>query len=325
MRIMLQKLKPLCAALCWLALAFVGGAHAQDYPARSVRIVVPLAPGGGSDHIARLFASSFQDSKSRSVVVENRPGANTAIGAQLVARSEPDGYTLLLATPSVSTFRALNANPGVDALKDFAPVSQILFNPYMVAVNAGVPANNLRDFIAYAKANPGKLNYGALAGGQTLATEYFTQLAGLSIVRVQYKGEAPAVTALSANEVQFIFASAITLVPIINAGKARALAVSSIARTASMPDLPTVAEGGLTGFDVNVWLGILAPAGTPAEVRRVIGAEVASFVKKPEVLAAFQKLNYTARPSTPEELGALIASETKRWEEVARRAGIKPE
>ena len=300
-------------------------ANAQDFPSKPISIVVPLPPGGGSDRAARLLADHFTNAWKQPVVVENRPGGSGVVGASAVARAQPDGHTLLFATPSISTLQVLVHNSIVDVIRDFAPVSLLCISPFILAINAAVPAKAVQEFLAHAKANPGKLNYGTFGGGQGLTFEYFKQVAGLNIVAINYKGEAPMMLAIAANEVQVTIASALTIMPLARAGKLRALAVTTRARGVSTPEIAPLAESGVPNFDIGVWYGVLAPAKTPPEIVRKLTAEIAAFTKRPEIAKSFADVNYVVQGSSAEVYAQLIATEVKRWNEVAKSAGIKPE
>jgi tripartite-type tricarboxylate transporter receptor subunit TctC len=299
--------------------------HAETYPAKPVRLIVPQPAGGTVDRAARLLAQHLSAAWREPVIVENRPGANGLIAAMTTARAAPDGYTILITSPSLSTFKVFVRNPGVEPLRDLVPVSLLCVGPYNLAISAAVQANSVGELIAYAKSNPGKLNYAAVAGGQLLATELFKQMAGVNIVRVQYRGEAAALTGLATNEVQLILASAVTIQPMVALGKVKRLAVAAAERVPTSPEIPTVAENGLPGFEASVWFGILAPARTPEEILHKIADEIAAFVKNPDSIAQFRKFDYTLKSSSPEEFSALISSEISRWAAVAKRAGIQPE
>ncbi|CAN5704467.1 tripartite tricarboxylate transporter substrate binding protein [soil metagenome] len=300
-------------------------AQAADYPSAPIRLVVPLPPGGASDHVARMLGEHLQTAWKQPVVIDNKPGGNGIIGAQAVARAAPDGYTLLIGVPSISTFKAFLKNPPIDTAKDLVPVAQLVKNPYVLAVPTALPITTVRELVDYAKARPGKLNYAGLAGGQTLAVEYFNQVAGIDVMRVPYKGEAPAVMALAANEAQVTLASRFGLAPILEKGQARALAVTTPRRLAQLPDVPTLDESGFKGFDVSVWLGVLAPVGLPTGLRDRIAGEVSVFLRKPDVVAALAKSGHTPVIAGPAEFGRLIDSEIARWADVARKAEIEPQ
>jgi len=323
MRIMTKLLMmflPLAAAVLPPAYAL-----AQDFPVKPITIVVPLPPGGGSDHAARQLAEHFTGVWKQPVVVENRPGGSGVVGASAVARAQPDGYTLLFATPSISTLQVLVSNSGIDPVRDFSPVSLLCISPFILAVNAAVPARTMQEFLAHAKANPGKLNYGTFGGGQKLTFEYLKQVTGLNIVDVNYKGEAPVILALVSNEVQVTIASALTIMPQVKAGRLRALAVTTRLRGVSTPEIAPLAESGVPGFDIGVWYGVLAPARTPPEVLRKLNSEIAAFTRRPEIAKNFADVNYVVQGSTPEVYAQLIATEVRRWNDVAKSAGIKPE
>jgi tripartite-type tricarboxylate transporter receptor subunit TctC len=300
-------------------------AAAQDYPVRAVKLIVPLPPGGSSDSVARILADHLATVWKRSVVVENRAGGNTVIGTAAVARAAPDGYTLMLATPSLSTLKALFKQPSVDVEKEIAPISQLTYSPYVVAVNIGLAVNTLADLIAYAKKNPGVLNYGTFAAGQQLPSELFRKVAGVDLFRVPYQGEAPAMTALASGDVQMVLTTTVTAQSMIAAGRVKALAVTTSQRSPTMPQVPTMAEAGLPEYDVSVWFGLVAPAHTPLDIRRKLADEVARFVKKPDVISRLAAIGLTAQSSTPEEFARFISVQIKQWVEVAQFAAIEPQ
>lgn len=298
---------------------------AADFPAAPLRIIVPVAAGGGADTVARMLADFMQRRWGQSVIVDNRPGGNGLIGPADVARSKPDGYTLLLGTPSLTTAEVLVKQPTFDAGKDFAPISQIMESPYIVAVSAATPAHDVKELLALARAHPDQVNCGSVAGGAFLTAELFNYLAGVNITNVLYKGSAPAVAALAANEVQLVFDAMITLKPLIDEGKVRAIAVTTAHRAPHVPDLPTTIESGVPDFDVGFWFGVLAPAGTPPEIRSALSRAVADFVREPEVAAMFAKVGYVPLGSSPEDFAARMASDQEKWRAVARFAKIEPQ
>ena len=308
-------------SLAWIA----GSAHAQDYPSRPIKLIVPNPAGGSSDIAARVLSEYLSKALSQPVVVENRPGASTLIGASAVAHAAPDGYTLLLGTPSLSTFKVYLKNPGIDVEKDLAPISQLMTSPYVIAVNAKLPATNIAELIDLAKKKPGKLNYGSYGGGQILATELFKKMTGVDLVRVPYQGEAPAMTGLAGNDVQVVFTTAVTARPMMAAGTVRALAVTTATRWPPMPDVPTVAQAGGPNFVSDIWFGVMAPANTPSGIREKLAKDVAAFAAQPEVGKRFLQLGFTPKSSTPDEFGRLISADTQRWIDVARFASIMPQ
>lgn len=310
-------LAAVCASLPYPALA-------QDYPKKTIHLIVPQNPGGFADVTGRLLADHFAKTFGQPAVVENKPGGNSMIGTAYVARAAPDGHTLLVGVPSLSIFSAILKNPEIDAVKDLAPVSQLMAVPMLIAVNAAMPVRNLTEFIAYVRKVPGELNYGAAGAALMLYSEYFLGKAGLKMTRVSYVGEVQAVPALANNDVQFVLATAAGLSGMVQAGKVKVLATTTASlRSPGMPAVPTAAESGLKGFDVVSWMGLLAPANTPIAVRRKIADAVASFGKNPEITERFNKAGGLPFTSTPEQFTRFIAEENRTWNEVAKRAGVE--
>jgi tripartite-type tricarboxylate transporter receptor subunit TctC len=319
-------LQAIAAALTFVALASPADiAHAQDYPARTIKLVVPNAPGGSSDIAGRILSDYLAAAFNQPVVVENKPGANTAVAVSSVIHAAADGYTLLIGTPSLPTFKIYLKNPEFDVEKDLAPISELMVSPFVVAVNAELHVSTIAELIDLAKKNPGKLNYGAFGGGQILATELFKKMAGIDMVRVPYQSEAPAIAGLASNEVQVVFATAVTVQPMAQTGRVKAIAVSTATRLPTMPDIPTIAESGGLPYDVGVWFGLLAPANTPSPIQQKLAQQVAAFAKKPDIIARFLPLGFTMKSSTPDEFRHLISEEQQRWIDVARFASIVPQ
>jgi tripartite-type tricarboxylate transporter receptor subunit TctC len=298
---------------------------ATDYPAHAVKIIVPFPPGGATDTVARILADHFSAVWKQTVVIENRPGGNMMIGTVALARSAPDGYTLMLVTTSISTFKALLKQPSVDVERDLAPVSQLTSMPIVLTINVELPVNALSEFISYAKINPGRLNYGAFALGQRLPSELFKKIAGVDLFPVPYQGEALAVTALARGDIQVLLCSPGTVQPMLNAGRVKALAVTGPERSATMPDVPTMAEAGLSKFDPNSWFGLMAPANTPRDIQQKLADEIAKFVKQPEVISRYTALGLVPHSSSPEEFSHFVSTEIKQWSEIARFAAITPQ
>ena len=313
------------ALLISIATAGVNGANSQEFPSRTVTIVVPFPAGGGSDAIARLLANHLEQRWKRSVIVDNRPGGSSVIGTTAVARAEPDGYTLLFTAPTLTVFKATMKNPPLDVEQSFAPISQVITSPYLVAVNASLPVKTMSEFIAYAKSNPGKLNYGTIAGGAHLAIDLIRTLAGLDMVAVPFKGSVPLVTALARDDVQFGLDAIITLKPLIDSGKIRAIAVTSAERVPTMPELQTVAEAGVPGYKSAFWFGLLAPARTPNEIVHKIYEGVAEFMQRPDIISRMRDLGYFPVGSTPDQFRGFITSEIALWDKVARDTGYHRE
>jgi tripartite-type tricarboxylate transporter receptor subunit TctC len=313
-------------ATLWLA-AFPADVALAAYPDRIVRIVVPLAPGGGTDLIARTLAQEMAKDLGASVIIENKPGAGTIIGTQAVATSEPDGYTLLMGTFANAVNPSLNAKLPYDPHRDFAAVALIARSYNVVVVNPKSPIHSIADLIAAAKAEPDKLSYGTYGNGTSahLAGELFKNLAKVNLTTVPYKGSAPAITDLIGGQIQVMFTTVASAASLIEGGQLRALAVTSPERSPAFPQLPTVAEAGVPGYAVESWYGLFAPAKTPREVIDRLNKSAARAVQS----EAFKKLSVNeglvmvARP--PEELDRYFRGEEERWRKVIQDAGIKIE
>ena len=310
-----------------LLAAFALLTHAQaPYPSKPIRIVVPFPAGGTTDILARAVAQKLTDTLGQTVVVDNRPGAAGNIGAELVAKSPPDGYTLLMGTVGTHAINAsLYAKMPYDHVRDFAPVILVAGVPNVLVVNPSVPANNVQELIAYIKANPGKVNFASSGSGTSihLAGELFKTMTGLSMTHVPYKGSAPAVTDLLGGQVQLMFDNLPSALPHIRAGKLRALAVTSAQRASALPDVPTVAEAGLPGFEASSWFGLLAPAGTPKDVVAKLNAEVAKWLASPEAREKLAAQGAIAAGQSPDDFSRHIAAETTKWQKVVKESGAK--
>jgi len=303
-------------------------AAAQSYPAKPIRLVVTFAPGGGADFVARVVGQKLSEAFAQQVIVDNRAGANGAIGNELVAKSAPDGYTLLLGAAGPLTIAPhLYAKLPFDTLKDFAPITLAASSAFAVTLHPSVPANSLKELIALARARPGKLNYGSsgTGGSPHLATELFRSMSGTNLVHVPYKGLGPALTDVIAGQMDLIFADIGLVLPHRKAGKLKVLAVTGAKRSSAMPDSPTVDESGLTGYQAGTWYGILAPTATPAEVIARVNQETIKVLALPEVKQRF--LTQAAEPagSTPGEFAAHLRDELNKWAKVIKAAGIKLE
>jgi tripartite-type tricarboxylate transporter receptor subunit TctC len=317
-------LKSIAAALT-LALA-AGTAFAQAYPTKPIRIVVPFAAGGTSDILARAIGPKLTETWGQPVVVENKTGANGNVGAEFVARSAPDGYTMLL-----SDVGALAINPSVypnmpyDPVKDFSPVIMISYSPHVLAVHPSVPAANIRELIAFAKANPGKLNFAnsGTGGAPHLAGVEFAQRTGIQWAYIPYKGGSQAVTDVVAGQSNVLFNGMLATYPAVKGGRLRGIAVSSAERVPSAPELPTVAESGLPGFVTGSYQGLLAAAGTPKEIIGKLNAELTRILNTQDMKDMLAKQGTEVRAGAPEALGTFIASEKTRWAKVVKEAGIK--
>ncbi|MEJ8822763.1 tripartite tricarboxylate transporter substrate binding protein [Variovorax humicola] len=318
-------LKGLLVAGATLALCT---AHAQTYPAKPVSLVVGFAPGGSADSLARLLAQKLGSSLGQPVIVDNKPGAGATIATAAVAASKPDGYTLLMVTSGHAGSAALYPKLSYDTLKSFEPVAKVGASPVVIVAPASAPYKQLKDVIDAARKSPGKLNYAAGGGGATttsLAAEFLKNEAKIDMVMVPYKGSGPALTALLSGEVDLGFDIPSSALPHIKAGKLRPLAVTTKARSSVLPDVPTVAEQGMSGFEVTGWFGVLAPAGTPAEVVARLNKEINAVLSDPETKAKLQGIGVEATPGSPADFGKLIASETQRYGDAIRKLGIKAE
>ena len=308
------------AALSWSV------AQAQNYPSKPVKMVVPFPPGGSLDIAGRLIAQKLTDAWGQSVVVENKPGAGGNIGADFVAKSPPDGYTILLGALSTHAVNpSLYAKMPYDAAKDFAPITLIAVTPNVLVVNAASPVNNVKEFIAYAKANPGKLAFGSGSNGSAghLAGELFKVETGTDAVHVPFKGGAPATQALLAGDTQFMFDNLANAMPQVKAGKFKALAVTTAQRSKLAPELPTMAEAGLPGFDISTWFGLFAPAGTPKDVIAKGNGEVAKILTSPEMREKLIAQGAEPAPTTPGEFAAFVKNEITKYAKIVKASGAK--
>ena len=310
-----------------LALACcASNAWAQAYPAKPIKFVVPYPAGGPLDAVARLLGQKIAESVRQPVIVENKPGAGGNIGADVVAKSPPDGYTILMGAVATHAINpTLYATMPYDAVKDFIPVTQVASTPNVLVVNPSVPATNVREFIAYAKANPGKLNFGSGSTGSAghLAGELFKAMAGVEMTHVPYKGAAPAMNDLIGGQIQLMFDNLASSLGQVRAGRVRALAITTAKRTALAPELPTIAESGLPGFDINTWFGVFVPAGTPREVVDRLYAEFTRALAAPDVREKMLSLGAEPVGSRPEEFAAYIRRESEKYARVIRASGAR--
>lgn len=308
--------------------SIAGRADAQTYPDRLIKIVVPYPPGGPIDITARLVAQRLGPILGQTVIIENRGGAGGALGTKAAAGAEPDGYTLLFGNasafvvgPAVYRFR------DYDTLKQFTPIAKVTEGYEVLVVAPDFPAKNVQELIAYAKARPGKLNFGSMGYGNLthLVAELFKLQTGTDFVHVPYKGSPEAVAGVVAGQVHILFGEVAGLLPLVREGKLRALGVASVGRNALAPELPTMIEGGVDGFVALTFTGVVAPKGTPAPVVTRLNAAINESLKPPEVVAALGKLGAEVRPGSPEEFGAFLAKERDKWVDVVTRTGIKAE
>lgn len=312
----------------WLTVAAMCAAQAalgQGYPSRPIHVVVGFPPGGGNDIIARMVGAKMQESWGQPVVIDNKPGANSIIASEFVAKSAPDGYTLLVnATGGMSVNPVLYAKLPYDSLKDFVPISMVGSFPLVLVVNPSVPAKSVDELVAYAKANPGKLNYSSGSTAFQVATEMFKQMTGTDVRHIPYKGSAASITAVIAGDVQMTIVDTPPLVPQLKSGRVRALAVTTAKRAAALPELPAIAET-VPGYEMALWIGMFTPAGTPQEIAAKLTAEVRRIVGLPDIRDKLAGMGVEPLGNTSEETAEWIRREIARYGPVVKTAGIKAE
>ncbi|HXS53144.1 MAG TPA: tripartite tricarboxylate transporter substrate binding protein [Usitatibacter sp.] len=309
-----------------LLLALAPLAQAEPYPSKPIHFIVPYPPGGPLDTVARLLARKVSEGVNQPVIVENKPGAGGNIGAEYVAKSAPDGYTILMGAVATHAINpTLYSHIPYDPVKDFAPVTELAWTPNVLVVNPSLPVSNVQQFIAYAKAHPGQLDFGSGSTGSAghLAGELFNSMAGVQMVHVPYKGAAPAMQDLIAGRVQLMFDNLASSLGHIRAGSVKALAVTTAKRSSMAPQLPTIAESGLPGFDISTWFGVFAPGGTPQPVVQQLHDEFVKALDAPDVRATMKKLGAEPVGNTPQEFAAYIHSEAQKYARVIRASGAK--
>ena len=311
------------AAMLWAA----SGATAQPYPTKSIRVIAGFPPGSGADITARVIGARLSEALGQQVVVENRPGAGSNIAAEIAAKSPADGYTLFIGTVANTINATLYAKLPFDFARDFAPVALTTAAPNVLVVHPSVPAKSVKDLIALAKSRPGQLNYASAGTGTAphLSGELFNAMAGVRMVHIPYKGSPPAVTDLLAGEVALMFSPSSTVLPHVKTGRLRALAVTTAARLQSLPELPTVAESGLKGYETITWFGFVAPARTPPAVITRLNAEIVKVLALPEVRNLFASQGIETLGGTPDRFASYIRDEIAKWAEAIRLSGAKAE
>ncbi len=297
------------------------------YPVKPVRLVVPSSPGGGTDITARILAPKLTERLGQQVVVENRAGAGTMIGTEIVAKSAPDGYTLLMGLSTLAINPAMYKKVPYDSVRDFAPISQVIAAPNMLVVHPSVPARTVKELIAFARARPGQLNYASAGHGTNphLSMELFLSMTGLKVVHIPYKGLAPGIVDLLAGHVTLATATMLTGLPHVKSGRLRLLGTTGAKRAAVLPDQPTVAEAGVPGYEASQWYGVLAPAQTPKEIVARLHAEIVRILQAPDMRQKLAADGTDPVGSSPDEFARYIKSELTKWGKVARDAGITPE
>jgi tripartite-type tricarboxylate transporter receptor subunit TctC len=302
-------------------------ASAQDYPSRSIRMLIPFTPGGGADISGRLIGRALTERWGVQFVYDNRPGASTMIATEITAKATPNGYTLLMSTGTHTINPSIFIKRPFDEIGDFTPIVLVSMSPNLVAVNLNVPIKNIPEFVAYAKSHPGKVNWGTGGHGthQHMAFEWFRALAGIELTHVPYKGGVPAINDAIGGQLTMVSVSVPGLAPFVKAGRVRAIAVTSAKRSALLPDVPTIAEQGYPGFDVSYWLGLIGPARMPPSVVNKINQDTNAALKRPEVREQFLLQGAEPAGGTPQEFMALLKREIKEWADVVKKVGIKPQ
>jgi tripartite-type tricarboxylate transporter receptor subunit TctC len=316
------------AALKWIAAALlvaVAPVHSQSYPNRPIRIIVPFSAGGGSDILARLFGPRLSERLGQPVVVDNRPSGAGILGTDIVAKSVPDGYTLLLVQAAHAVNAQLHTKLPYDSIKDFAPITLVISQPSGMFLHPGVPTKTVQEFIAHVKANPGKLNFGSTGPGSNphLNAELFSSMAGIQMIHVPYKGAGQVVTALLSNEVQFAFVNLVSTMPHWKAGRLRFIAHGGTKRLEAMPEVPTIAESGLPGFAAHGWQGYMAPGKTPRSIIDRLLKDISEVANLPDVRQTLISQGSDIVLNTPEEFSKIIRADAEKWGVIGKRLGVK--
>lgn len=302
-----------------------GGALADAYPDKAVRIVVPFAAGGSSDNATRVLAEQLAKDWKQAVVVDNKPGANGSIGAAQVAKAPADGYTIYLAPVSIGTVNLFIKKPGFDVEKDLMPVTLVARGDYVLNVNKDVPVNTIAELADYSRKHPGKLFHGSFGGASWLAFEQLSETLNFNVTNVNYRGESPALTALMGGEIQVMFSTLTAARPFIEANKIKALGLTAKKRSTIAPNIKSADESGAKGFYVDFWFGLMVPAGTPPEIVKKINASTAAALNRPDVKGRLFGMGLNAAPSTPEEFGKVVKFESERWVSTAKRINLEPQ
>ena len=309
------------------ATLFAGCCFAQPYPAKSVRIIVPFTPGGAVDIVGGTLGEKLSASLGQPFVVDNRPGAGGIVGSELVARSAPDGYTLLAVSSAHATNPTLFAKISYNTERDFAPVSLVASSSYMLVAHPSVPVRTVRELIAFAKARPGQLNYagGAVASLPHLSGELFNLMTGVKLIYVPYKGSAQVTTVVLGGEVPLMFSNMLAIMPFVHSGRFRALGVTGLSRVPAAPEVPTIHESGLPGYEVAGWYGLLAPAGTPREIVARLNAQIAAAMRAPDIVKRYSSEGADPVGSTPEAFAEVITRDIAKWAKVIKASGARVE
>ena len=321
----MPSIKQIASVAVLLLLAVGQSLAQQSYPNKPIRFLLPYPPGGSTDTFSRIVTQKLSESLGQQVVVENRPGGNTIIGTDALAKAAPDGYTIGLVATTYAINPSLFKLP-YDPAKDLIPIIQAGFSSLVLVVHPSVPVKTLKEFLTYAKANPGKLNYGTVGSGSIthLASELFEDVAGIDTVNVPYKGTAPMVTDLIGGQLHYALDTPVTSIPHLKSGKLRGIAVASAKRSSAMPDIPTMVEAGLP-FEISAWLGIMAPAGTPKEIVSKLNAEINKILQMPDVRERLAASALEPGGGDPEQLAAVIKTDLARWPAIVKKANVKVE
>lgn len=300
-------------------------AYAQAYPSKPIRLIIPFAPGGGTDIIGRLIGQDMTESMGQPVVVDNRGGSGGVVGTNIMAKSDPDGYTISLCSLGFAYAPAIYAKLPYDSEKDIAPIVQVASQPFVYSVHPSLPVTNMKQLVALAKAKPGSIHFGSggAGGASHLGTELLKHMMGIDMTHVPYKGTGPALTAMMSGEIQMQLIGASSIVPVMKTGRLRVLAVAGGKRSPAMPEVPTVIESGIPGYVFDVWYGMLAPGKTPRAIVNRLNAEMNKALKNPQLIQRFAAAGLDAAGGTPEAFEKLIRSEIPRWRKVAAAANIK--
>ena len=317
--------KVLCSLVLLFALVISANSIAQSYPTRTVRVLVPYAPGGGSDILGRMLSPKVSEELGQQFVIDNRPGGNATIGTQMMARAAPDGYTLGVVDNAFTTNPSLFRNLPYDALKDFAPVTVMASSPFILLVHPSLPVKTANELVALAKARPGQLTFASAGGGtgSHLSMELFRVVTGISLIHVPYKGAGPAVTGILSGEATIFFALPAAMTQHVKAGKARALAVTDARRYPGLPDVPTLVEAGIQGVDANPFWGVVAPAGTPAAIIDRLHVAYAKHINAEDMRKRLVGMAFVPVANTPSEFAAFIKADAAKWDKVIQSAGIQ--
>ena len=299
--------------------------HAQQYPTRPVRFISPYPPGGGNDTLLRILGEKLGEQLGQRVIVDNRPGANTIVGTELLVKSPPDGYTFILLPNSFATNPSFYPKLPYDTMKDLAPVGQIAQSPQMIVAHPSVPVKTVKELLAMARAKPGLLSYGTSGNGSTghLAGTLLSMMTGVQLTHIAYKGTAPAVNELIGGHIPLMISSMISTLPHVRSGKLRIIALTTGKRSQAIPEVPTIAESGVPGYDATLWYGVLAPARTPDAIIKRMSAELAATLRNPEVAEKLSTQAVEPYHTSPEQFAALIRTELEKWSKVIRASGVK--